>query len=165
MPQHLPFRLSLSFIALWLALGCGAQTFTLRGRIADGTNDPVPGASVLLVNTTRAVNTDANGTYSFSGLKAGTYTARFTFIGFFPQEKQVELSADQVLDITLVETAVDLKEVSVSPRSDATLSQTIGSIDRDLRPVQTAQDLLKMVPGLFIAQHAGGGKADRKSVV
>ena len=161
MTRELPLRLSVTAAALSLSLLGLAQAFTLRGRIVDGQNDPVPGASVSLLNTDRTASTDANGVYSIGDLKVGTYTARVVFIGFTSQEKQVELSADKTIDFSLVNTAVDLKEVSVSPRSDATLTQTIGALDRDLRPVQTAQDLLKMVPGLFIAQHAGGGKAEQ----
>jgi outer membrane cobalamin receptor len=30
-----------------------------------------------------------------------------------------------------------------------------------LRPINTSQDVLRIVPGLFIAQHAGGGKAEQ----
>jgi len=30
-----------------------------------------------------------------------------------------------------------------------------------LRPVSSSQDLLRLVPSLFIAQHAGGGKAEQ----
>ena len=147
-------RLVLLASMLPLALLSRAQVFTLRGHITDGHNDPVPGASVLLLNTSRSANADANGTWSIGELKPGPYTVHIAFIGFTPQEKIIDLKADQTFDITLAETAIDLKEIAVSPRSDATLTQTIGSIDRDLRPVQTAQDLLKMVPGLFIAQHA-----------
>ncbi|RAJ80280.1 outer membrane receptor protein involved in Fe transport [Chitinophaga dinghuensis] len=34
-------------------------------------------------------------------------------------------------------------------------------VDLKMTPVNTAQDLLRKVPGLFIAQHAGGGKAEQ----
>ena len=37
----------------------------------------------------------------------------------------------------------------------------IGSLDLELRPVQNSQEILRMVPGLFIGQHAGGGKAEQ----
>ena len=37
----------------------------------------------------------------------------------------------------------------------------IGSLDLQLRPVQNSQEILRMVPGLFIGQHAGGGKAEQ----
>ncbi|MEP7235062.1 MAG: TonB-dependent receptor [Ignavibacteriota bacterium] len=33
--------------------------------------------------------------------------------------------------------------------------------DLQLRPKNSAQDMLRIVPGLFIAQHAGGGKAEQ----
>ncbi len=138
-----------------------SQTFTLRGRVADDHNDPVVGASIMLMNTPRSATADANGTYSISGLNSGDYTMRIAFIGFATQEKSIRIDGDQTLDVAIAPTAIDLKEVSVSPRSEITLTQTIGALDRDLRPVQTAQDLLKMVPGLFIAQHAGGGKAEQ----
>ena len=34
-------------------------------------------------------------------------------------------------------------------------------VDLKMAPVNSAQDLLRKVPGLFIAQHAGGGKAEQ----
>ncbi len=161
MKHELPFRLSLFFAALSLALLTAAQTFTLRGSIVDDVNDPVIGASVLVKGTDRSTSTDVTGRYVIAGLKPGNLTLQVAFIGFMPQEKTIDLNGDVTLDLVLANGAIDLREVSVSPRSDATLTQTIGALDRDLRPVQTAQDLLKMVPGLFIAQHAGGGKAEQ----
>jgi outer membrane receptor protein involved in Fe transport len=35
------------------------------------------------------------------------------------------------------------------------------AVDFQLRPKNSAQDILRVVPGLFIAQHAGGGKAEQ----
>ena len=39
--------------------------------------------------------------------------------------------------------------------------QRIDKLTLKLLPVNNAQDLLKTVSGLFIAQHAGGGKAEQ----
>jgi len=46
------------------------------------------------------------------------------------------------------------------PTSTAT-EQTIRQKDFELRPTTTPGDILRLVPGLFIAQHQGGGKADQ----
>src|SRR5919109_1201299 len=46
------------------------------------------------------------------------------------------------------------------PVSSAT-EQTIRQRDFELRPNTTPSDILRLVPGLFIAQHQGGGKADQ----
>ncbi len=43
----------------------------------------------------------------------------------------------------------------------ATKFSTISKIDLDINPVKNTQELLRLVPGLFIAQHAGGGKAEQ----
>jgi outer membrane cobalamin receptor len=57
---------------------------------------------------------------------------------------------------------IDLKEVIVSDsRNNSHGSEIISQLDQQLRPTSSAQDLLRLVPGLFIAQHAGGGKAEQ----
>ena len=40
-------------------------------------------------------------------------------------------------------------------------SSSIREFDLNVRPVSTAQDMLQLAPGLVIAQHAGGGKAEQ----
>ncbi len=46
------------------------------------------------------------------------------------------------------------------PTSTAT-EQTVRQRDFELRPTMTPADILRLVPGLFIAQHQGGGKSDQ----
>ena len=40
-------------------------------------------------------------------------------------------------------------------------SKSIRTFDLNIRPMQTAQDMLQLAPGLVITQHAGGGKAEQ----
>ena len=40
-------------------------------------------------------------------------------------------------------------------------SKSIREFDLNVRPMGTAQDMLQLAPGLVIAQHAGGGKAEQ----
>jgi outer membrane cobalamin receptor len=64
--------------------------------------------------------------------------------------------------IALATTNLNLAEVTVSqPRDPNQTLAAISHIDQTLRPLNSAQDLLRLVPGLFIAQHAGGGKAEQ----
>jgi outer membrane cobalamin receptor len=37
----------------------------------------------------------------------------------------------------------------------------ISKIDLETAPVNSSQEILRKVPGLFIGQHAGGGKAEQ----
>src|SRR5689334_7770956 len=58
------------------------------------------------------------------------------------------------------ETVLQFSEILVTSRRELGLN-TISAIDIALRPQINTQDLLRLVPGLFIAQHAGGGKAEQ----
>ncbi|MBA4057259.1 MAG: TonB-dependent receptor, partial [Marivirga sp.] len=55
---------------------------------------------------------------------------------------------------------VQLADVTVTGVDEKSIN-TFSTLDIKLRPANTSQDILRMVPGLFIAQHAGGGKAEQ----
>ena len=56
--------------------------------------------------------------------------------------------------------SVSLKDITINSKNFGKLN-TISKIDLQLKPVNNSQELLRIVPGLFIAQHAGGGKAEQ----
>ncbi len=53
---------------------------------------------------------------------------------------------------------LSLKEMMVLVNAP---SKSISQSDLKLRPVGSAQEMLRSIPGLFVAQHAGGGKAEQ----
>src|SRR5215510_7728010 len=61
------------------------------------------------------------------------------------------------------DTLISLPNVDVSTDKpvSAASSKYLSQIDFENRPKNSAQDMLRLVPGLFIAQHAGGGKAEQ----
>jgi len=60
---------------------------------------------------------------------------------------------------TLNPKAVSLKEVVIT--NELNHLHEISKIDLKTNPVNSPQELLRIVPGLFIGQHAGGGKAEQ----
>ncbi len=60
--------------------------------------------------------------------------------------------------ILLDHASTELDQVIITSKR---LTSEIMSVDLKMNPVNSAQDLLRKVPGLFIAQHAGGGKAEQ----
>jgi outer membrane receptor protein involved in Fe transport len=54
-----------------------------------------------------------------------------------------------------------LAEVEVRSSNRAGIFHSISSFDIHLRPIVNSQEVLRLVPGLFIGQHAGGGKAEQ----
>ena len=59
--------------------------------------------------------------------------------------------------------AIQLEKILVKgDRAYSTASsKSIREFDLNVRPMQTAQDMLQLAPGLVITQHAGGGKAEQ----
>ncbi|MBD2767297.1 TonB-dependent receptor [Hymenobacter sp. BT664] len=147
-----------------LPLSFAQSPATLRGTVADSLSGrPVAGVSVGLQGQPSATVTDALGTFKLSGLAAGAHTLQIGALGYRTSSVPVTLTAGaNRLALTLTATTFNLAEVTVSqPRDPNQSLAAISNIDRVLRPVNSAQDLLQLVPGLFIAQHAGGGKAEQ----
>lgn len=85
----------LSFLGLSLISGPScvfAQSATLEGRVLDeATKQPLPGANVFLMGTAIGASTDLNGGYRLIQVKPGTYSIRFSYLGYKNQVKKVNL--------------------------------------------------------------------------
>jgi hypothetical protein len=154
------YRLLLIFCLIITGLFSNAQNF-IKGRVLDGSNlQPLEAATVILDDRESfRVLTDQFGNFSFPVKDTGSHSVRVSFIGFL----QVKLlaNAGEKLKITLFPDAYNLKDVVVIQRRGLSKFSSLSKIDLDLKPVRNTQELLRLVPGLFIAQHAGGGKAEQ----
>lgn len=125
-------------------------------------NEPVQGASVLLLEKNLRTTTDIFGAFEFKKLEQGNYKVVITVMGFRPDTVAVIARSHEVdeLKIFLTENTVQLSEVVVTHRQEENV-QTINKMDIAMRPTRSAQDILRLIPGVVIAQHAGGGKAEQ----
>lgn len=140
-----------------------AHNGSIRGSVQDATTkSPLSGAHVILENTNKQTYTDELGFYQFSNLEAGNYTIIISYLGYemFRETVDVRDSETSTVRSMLKHTGIDLQSVTISPEPEMN-RQIISALDIQLRPTNTSQDILRMVPGLFIAQHAGGGKAEQ----
>lgn len=109
-PSRLPMTLatalrttaSVLLVALLLGAGDAAAQAAgkISGRVTDTAGQPVPGASVLVVETSRGTTTDADGYYTILNVRAGTYTLRVSFLGYAAQVVEgVNVNIDQTTTI------------------------------------------------------------------
>ena len=75
--------------------------------------------------------------------------------------KKKKTESNTTIHVEMEKGPVDLQEVVITPQSAARFFHAISKIDLNLQPVRSAQDILRTVPGLFIGQHQGGGKAEQ----
>ena len=153
--------------AVLLALGLpGLAHAQIAGRVvAADSSGSLPGVTVRVVETGAGTGTGPGGAFRFDGLRAGTYTLRASRIGFASADVRVAVQDGRPsrVEIALVSAELRLAEVLAEvdrPRSAAS-SESVQAFDLLTRPTASAQDLLRLVPGLITAQHAGGGKAEQ----
>lgn len=136
---------------------------SILGTVHDqATNLPLRGVSVQLTGLGKAALTNELGQYRFDELVAAPYKIELSYIGFKAQVIEVIVQDDQTISVKTLMTnaAVELSEVVVSSQRPHD-QQLISNLDIKLRPIVNSQEILRMVPGLFIGQHAGGGKAEQ----
>lgn len=89
----------------------------------------------------------------------------FSFLGVsLATEETVQTGEEDAESTSEAPTeAIQLEKILVKgDRAYSTASsKSIRQFDLNVRPMQTAQDMLQLAPGLVITQHAGGGKAEQ----
>jgi hypothetical protein len=93
---------------------------------------------------------------------AGAVRVSAARLGFVPETVTVA-ARDTLLALRLREAPLTLAPTLVRAERSLTAasSAVVRALDVELRPRESSQELLRLVPGLVIAQHAGGGKAEQ----
>jgi len=105
--------LSLGLVIPSYAQSVGAVEGVVRDAVSQ---EPLPGANVVLQGTTFGVSTDAEGGFMIPRVSPGEYTLQVSFVGFASAERPVTIRAGQTttVDIALEETAFVGEEVVVT---------------------------------------------------
>ena len=140
-----------------------AHTGSLRGIVYDGnSHKPLEGVSIHIKTGAHSAVTDAFGKFFIKDIRQGRFNIEITHIGYENKQEEVKIEDGVTTDVSynMAPAPVQMNSVSVNAKKDLNLSSVSG-IDLKLRPVNNTQDLMRLVPGLFTAQHQGGGKAEQ----
>ncbi|MFT3703554.1 MAG: TonB-dependent receptor [Agriterribacter sp.] len=151
------------FLLLFPFIGI-CQKGTIIGYVGDDqSRSPLSGVSIQINGgIISAENSDHFGTFKLRDIVPGHYEVILSHIGYETEKVSVDVETGKVsvIKAALQKSNVTLSDVTVVSRKPSVLN-TIAAVDLKLRPINTSQDILRMVSGLFIAQHAGGGKAEQ----
>ncbi len=143
-----------------------AQNTTLSGIVSDK-YDPVGlvGVNIIIKGTTQGTVSGLHGDYLLKDIPAGKQIIQFIYLGYETYKFEFEAVEGEIhqQNISLIPGSIDLSSVTVVTRQpfSAASSKAIRDFDLKIKPVRSAQDMLQLAPGLIIAQHAGGGKAEQ----
>lgn len=157
------------------ALGCVAQTFTLRGRVTDGEGNPVEFASVACPSQGRATVTSLQGQYELKLLSADSVVVKFSMLGYRTKTRVLRRpKGTQTLQVTLTEQASTLGEVTVAGQKiQSGQTQDIGTKPLHSLPSTTGnavEELIQSQAGvsthseLSSQYNVRGGSFDENSV-
>lgn len=136
-----------------------AQNQTVKGKVVDMFDVPIGEVYIYSNETKNHTHTLENGTFIIGDVEIGdTLTARL--FGF--ETKNIVLKKEDLgneIKIVLENKIFQLDELIL--KQEINPLQLINKLDMKVNPVNSSQELLQKVPGLFIGQHAGGGKAEQ----
>ena len=161
------FKLKLFMIAMLLvSIQSFAQdTYAVSGTVKDANNIPIPGANILVANTTRGTQTDFDGNFTIN-VTSGE-TLRISYIGYSAQN--IEILAQQTLNIILKEDASQLDEVVVVGYGTQKRSNVTGAVAKiggdEVAAIQATRvddALAGKLSGVLIQNQSGEPGADPK---
>lgn len=151
-------------IKFWLLSGClllagllNAQNATIQGTVTDQkTGEPLFFANVSIGST--GVVTELDGTYRLA-MAPGTYTLQVTYVGYQAFSQEVQLAANESLDLdvalapesTILNTATVTSGKYETPLSEVTVSLEVIQpelVESTSKP--TLDEALQKVPGVTI---------------
>ncbi len=126
-----------------------------KGIVVDRDGNPIENAYINNLNSESHAHTNEFGTFTIDKTAAGDQL-KVNALGY--KKKIITVTSSQNT-ITLEDDIFRLNEIVIQPKLSA--MNVISKIDLQTTPVNSSQEILRKVPGLFIGQHAGGGKAEQ----
>ena len=146
-------------ILVMLIFGCSSLILTaqnLKGLVVNELNQPLDAAYIYNETTESHAHTSENGVFVIANTKIGD-SIRVGLLGY--KTKRITLDVVEGFKIILEEKMFQLDEMVITEELNTV--STISRLDLNVTPVNSSQEVLRKVPGLFIGQHAGGGKAEQ----
>lgn len=116
----------------------GQSTITVSGTVTDESGTPIPGASILVQNTTNGTSTDFDGNYQIEA--ASNATLEFRYLGFITQT--IEINGRSTVNAQLAEDTQQLDEVVVigygTQRKESVTGSVVSIKGGELNEVQSA---------------------------
>ncbi|SHI71398.1 SusC/RagA family TonB-linked outer membrane protein [Algibacter luteus] len=153
--RHTLFKI----LALFFITYSGAQNIEISGNVQDETGFPIPGANIIVKNTSKGTTTDFDGNFVLAGVETGS-TISISYIGYVTRD--IVITDSKKLTIQLREDLAQLDEVVVvgygtQKKKDVTGAVSIVSAAtlEELRPIDAAQALQGTSAGVSVTAPSG----------
>lgn len=126
-----------------------------KGIVKDAFGTAIENAYIINLNSQSHSHSNEFGSFSLDKTSLGD-TFEISALGY--KKANFTMKTDDAVFV-LENDVYSLEQVVIQPKLNA--MNVISKIDLLTAPVNSSQEILRKVPGLFIGQHAGGGKAEQ----
>ncbi|MEP6596588.1 MAG: TonB-dependent receptor [Ginsengibacter sp.] len=153
------FRFTLTILVVLISFQAISQV-TVKGNLIDiDTKLPVDGATITLMPANISQVSDARGKFTFKGKYDSTASIIVNNIGYGSQTFSIAvLKNNNTLAIS--QKQIQLQDVIIVANAGDQY-KPISKTDIAMRGVNNSQEVLRIIPGIVIGQHQGGGKAEQ----
>ena len=152
-------KMFLKILALFFVAFTSAQTIDVSGNVNDNAGIPIPGANVIVKNTSKGAITDFDGNFIISGVEIGS-TITVSYIGYIT--KEIVVTDNSKLTIQLEEDLAQLDEIVVIGYGTQRKKEVTGAVSvvsnatiEKLKPTRIEQALQGQVAGVNITTNSG----------
>ncbi|MEL0455327.1 TonB-dependent receptor [Flavobacteriaceae bacterium SZ-1-7] len=157
-------QLLIKILALFFVAYSGAQNYDISGVVQDEIGFPIPGANIIVKNTSKGTTTDFDGNFTLTGVEQGSVIS-VSYLGYVTQE--ITISTNTELTIQLKEDLAQLEEVVVIGYGTQTKKEVTGAVSvvssesiEALKPTRIEQALQGQVAGVNITSQTGSPGGD-----
>lgn len=150
------------------AVSLAGTSGILEGTVKDKeTGNPVPGASIIVTQTSLGKVSDVDGKYIIYNIPVGKYTVRIQMLGYVTmvfEDVQIHADLRTKLNVQLTPSSIELTEMIVRAERPLIQKDIVGTMhmvsgqEITLLPVTTFQDVLSMKAGTTVEGNVRGGK-------
>ena len=150
--------LSTLLIVIGISL-VNAQELTINGNVQDSDRMPIPGANIIVKNTTKGAITDFDGNFTLNDVPNGSRLV-FSYIGYIT--KEIVVTSNDNVQVTLMPDLAMLDEVVIIGYGTQTKKEITGAVSvvssetiEKLKPTRIEQALQGQVAGVNITTNSG----------
>lgn len=138
------------------------------GRVVSETNEPLPGAMIIVSDIETGVFTDAQGYFYISNIPVGKHSVEVSYIGYSTVKEEIDFKASVVVDTEIIVTeGLEMGEVVVTgivsgrklavqqQRAAMGVSNIVSADQMDRFPDENIGDAMKRIPGINVQYDQG----------
>ncbi len=158
---------TLAFAVLFMAANVIFAQSKITGTVVDGqTNEPLPGANVLLKGTQNGAATDFDGKFTLN-VAPGTYTLLVSYVGYDDYSQTVSVRAGQTLNLGKIKmnpSAESLSQITIVGVADIAKERLTPVAQSTIKAAEIQENLgtkelpevLNYTPSVYATKRGGG---------